>query len=182
MIHPWWSPSSSDLDHLEMIRCHFDRGMRDHAFFLQMLPTERCFASQDKSLLGITCLYKDISHESFGTCFRIGSPNFHADIACSGCQLGFGSCGISSSGSPAVTTTSVAAKPISTDGSCSTNGRTCLGSSSGNCCSASNYCGNSADYCGTGRCRGVCHFFAVATFASCPTGNKSTAEIPRLSK
>ena len=66
----------------------------------------------------------------------------------SGCQPGFGLCGSTSSSAPASSTS--AAIPISTDGSCSTNGRTCLGSAFGNCCSASNYCGTSAAYCSTG--------------------------------
>lgn len=39
---------------------------------------------------------------------------------------------------------------ITTDGSCGTNGRTCMGSRFGDCCSASGYCGKTTDYCGTG--------------------------------
>ncbi|PSK60533.1 Chitin deacetylase [Elsinoe australis] len=40
--------------------------------------------------------------------------------------------------------------PTTSDGQCGANGRTCLGSFSGNCCSQWGWCGSGADYCGTG--------------------------------
>ncbi|EPE35195.1 LysM [Glarea lozoyensis ATCC 20868] len=54
-------------------------------------------------------------------------------------------------GKPTTTKTSVTPAPtgklISEDGICGFNGRTCVGSQFGNCCSKNFYCGSSLDYC-----------------------------------
>ena len=54
-----------------------------------------------------------------------------------GCQNAFGVC---NGGSAA----------ISTDRNCSKNGKTCKGSTYGDCCSVANYCGKSSAHCGSG--------------------------------
>jgi hypothetical protein len=54
-----------------------------------------------------------------------------------GCQNAFGVC---NGGSAA----------ISTDRNCSKNGKTCKGSTYGDCCSVANYCGKSSTHCGSG--------------------------------
>ncbi|KAL5118358.1 hypothetical protein ACEQ8H_003707 [Pleosporales sp. CAS-2024a] len=51
--------------------------------------------------------------------------------------------------------TSPAAKPISTDTRCGSQygGTTCAGSAGGDCCSIFAYCGSSSDYCSSQRCQ-----------------------------
>ncbi|KAK1532870.1 uncharacterized protein CCOS01_04853 [Colletotrichum costaricense] len=54
----------------------------------------------------------------------------------SGCQDLFGTCGATTN--------------ISSDGQCGSNGKTCLGSTFGDCCSSGGYCGTSSDHCDAG--------------------------------
>ncbi|KAG7102490.1 hypothetical protein HYQ44_018300 [Verticillium longisporum] len=116
---------------------------------------------------------------SFGTCTTTGSDNISTDGSCgkngktckgstfgdccssggfcdccsssgfcgkstdhcgAGCQSSFGTC-------------TTGAGSVSTDGSCGKNGKTCKGSTFGDCCSANGFCGKSSDHCGTG-CQG----------------------------
>ncbi|GAB7351890.1 hypothetical protein MBLNU459_g2434t2 [Dothideomycetes sp. NU459] len=45
------------------------------------------------------------------------------------------------------------AQPVSKDGTCGTyNGKTCVGSIFGSCCSSLGYCGDSSEYCSTSSC------------------------------
>ncbi|KAF7532454.1 hypothetical protein G7054_g7955 [Neopestalotiopsis clavispora] len=99
---------------------------------------------------------KTCKGSTFGDCCSAsGYCGKGGDYCDAGCQASFGTC---STGSTA----------ISTDGSCSTNGKTCTGSSFGNCCSSSNYCGATAGHCGTGCQAG----FGTCTTAT--TNNIST--------
>ncbi|ETS74682.1 hypothetical protein PFICI_13166 [Pestalotiopsis fici W106-1] len=81
---------------------------------------------------------KTCKGSTFGDCCSssgyCGSTSDHCSV---GCQSSFGTCDSGSAN-------------ISTDGSCSKNGKTCKGSTFGDCCSASNYCGKTTDHCGTG--------------------------------
>lgn len=91
---------------------------------------------------------------SYGDCCSqygwCGSSDGHCKA---GCQNAFGTCAggtpttIKTSTKPAPTPT----KSVSKDATCGSNngGSTCLGSSFGNCCSASGWCGSTSDYCGS---------------------------------
>ncbi|KAF9777038.1 hypothetical protein IL306_004688 [Fusarium sp. DS 682] len=63
-----------------------------------------------------------------------GKESGHCDA---GCQSAFGSC-------------NNAAGNIFTDGQCGKNGKTCKGSTFGDCCSPQGWCGKEKDHCGTG--------------------------------
>jgi hypothetical protein len=78
------------------------------------------------------------ANATFGACCSSSGWCGDSTAHCSaGCQSKFGYC---ESGSDTVTT----------DGSCGSNGKTCKGSTAGNCCSVANYCGNTAAHCGSG--------------------------------
>ncbi|WQF76399.1 Putative chitin-binding, type 1, NodB domain, glycoside hydrolase/deacetylase, beta/alpha-barrel [Colletotrichum destructivum] len=131
---------------------------------------------------------------AFGNCCSqynfCGSTSGHCGT---GCQSAFGTCNAgssSSAGSSASSSTgsssrsssaaaggsstasSTGALPTSSllasiNGECGgLNGRTCLGTSFGNCCSQYDYCGNSAAHCGTG-CK--------SAFGTCNAGSSSSA-------
>ncbi|TVY68383.1 Lectin-B [Fusarium oxysporum f. sp. cubense] len=89
-----------------------------------------------------------------------GKETGHCDA---GCQSAFGSC-------------NSAAGNISTDGQCGKNGKTCKGSTFGDCCSPQGWCGKEKDHCGTG-CQsgfGTCDASAgnVSTDGSCGKNGK----------
>ncbi|RYO95142.1 hypothetical protein DL764_007744 [Monosporascus ibericus] len=74
---------------------------------------------------------------TFGACCSSGDWCGDTSANCStGCQSLFGTCSAPSN--------------VSSDGSCGSNGKICLGSGLGDCCSSSNYCGSSTAHCGTG--------------------------------
>ncbi|CBX96933.1 hypothetical protein LEMA_P100640.1 [Plenodomus lingam JN3] len=93
---------------------------------------------------------------SFGNCCSqygwCGSSAAHCGASC---NSAFGTCtgttkpvSSKASSAPAATPTSL---KVSTDATCGgKTGNTCLGSTFGQCCSASGYCGSTAAYCGTG--------------------------------
>ncbi|KAL0938384.1 agglutinin Isolectin 1 [Colletotrichum truncatum] len=89
---------------------------------------------------------------TFGNCCSkwgyCGSTDGHC---LNDCQSSFGDC----------SSITVGGKDVSQDGACGgTNGRTCQGSTFGDCCSKWGYCGSSNDHCGTdcqtsfGKCNG----------------------------
>ncbi|KAM9874215.1 hypothetical protein VDGL01_11718 [Verticillium dahliae] len=120
---------------------------------------------------------------SFGTCTTAGSDNISTDGSCGkngktckgstfgdccssggfcgkstdhcgpGCQTLFGTC-------------TAGAGSISTDGACGKNGKTCKGSTFGDCCSSSGFCGKSTDHCGAG---------CQSSFGTCTTGAGSVS-------
>ena len=110
--------------------------------------------------MGYTCIgfVQGECCSSHGFC---GSTVDHCGV---GCVPSSGKCGIQSSSSRAVTTTSKPAstktsssaastptKKVSTDGTCGgTNGFTCQGSTFGNCCSVAGWCGATSAYCDAG--------------------------------
>ncbi|GJC94983.1 chitin recognition protein [Colletotrichum higginsianum] len=127
---------------------------------------------------------------AFGNCCSqynfCGSTSGHCGT---GCQSAFGTCNAGSSSSAgssagsssrsssaaaggSSTASSTGALPTSSllasvNGECGgLNGRTCLGTSFGNCCSQYDYCGNSAAHCGTG-CK--------SAFGTCNAGSSSSA-------
>ncbi|KAL3418148.1 hypothetical protein PVAG01_09863 [Phlyctema vagabunda] len=75
---------------------------------------------------------------TFGTCCSTngwcGTTDGHCD-ASAGCQAGFGTCNTGN---------------ISTDGQCGANGKTCVGSGFGNCCSKTGWCGSDVNFCAQG--------------------------------
>jgi hypothetical protein len=87
----------------------------------------------------------------FGNCCsQYGWCGSSGDHCGTGCNSSFGTC---SGGS-------APAKPVSTDGTCgSQGGKTCAGSTFGNCCSLYGWCGSTADHCGSGcdRTSGTCN-------------------------
>ncbi|KAF2671736.1 glycoside hydrolase/deacetylase [Microthyrium microscopicum] len=88
---------------------------------------------------GFTC-----KGSQFGGCCSVngwcGSSTAHCGT---GCQSGFGTCGITPTGGKG--------KPVSLDASCGgVNGFTCIGSEFGSCCSPAGYCGSTSAYCSTG--------------------------------
>ncbi|KAI6750793.1 hypothetical protein HG530_014243 [Fusarium avenaceum] len=75
----------------------------------------------------------------FGDCCSAsGWCGDKTDHCGAGCQNVFGKCTASDSGD------------ISVDGSCGKNGKTCKGSSFGDCCSADGHCGKTDDHCSAG--------------------------------
>ncbi|KAK4675335.1 hypothetical protein QC764_0076980 [Podospora pseudoanserina] len=81
---------------------------------------------------------KTCTGSGFGNCCSSsGNCGGTVDHCAVGCQPSFGTC-LSGSGS------------ISTDGKCGSNGKTCVGSAFGNCCSATGNCGGTANHCGQG--------------------------------
>ncbi|KAM0344841.1 hypothetical protein ACHAPU_007223 [Fusarium lateritium] len=97
---------------------------------------------------------------SYGDCCSLqgwcGSTPGHCGT---GCQDKFGTC------DPAVDIGT-----MTTDGSCGANGKTCTGSTYGDCCSGSGYCGKEAGYCGTG-CQSA---FGICPGANSDSGNMTT--------
>lgn len=91
---------------------------------------------------------------TFGNCCSInGWCGSTSDYCGTGCQAGFGTCGV---GSAVSSTTATASAPaasstvVSTDGTCGgTNAYTCQGSTFGNCCSQYGWCGSTSAYCAT---------------------------------
>jgi peptidoglycan/xylan/chitin deacetylase (PgdA/CDA1 family) len=92
---------------------------------------------------------KTCANSAFGNCCsQYGWCGSSGDHCGTGCNSGFGTCGGGGS-SPAP-----APVGVSTDGTCgSQGGKTCAGSSFGNCCSEYGWCGSAAGHCGTG-CNG----------------------------
>jgi peptidoglycan/xylan/chitin deacetylase (PgdA/CDA1 family) len=86
---------------------------------------------------------KTCANSVFGNCCsQYGWCGSSGDHCGTGCNASFGNC--SGGGS-------APAKPVSTDGTCgSQGGKTCRGSAFGNCCSLYGWCGSSADHCGSG--------------------------------
>ncbi|KAK7193611.1 hypothetical protein DPSP01_000163 [Paraphaeosphaeria sporulosa] len=98
----------------------------------------------------------------FGNCCsQAGWCGTTTDHCGTGCQSLFGTCGgdgsslavssIVSSVAASVSSAAPAASAtaVSTDGQCG-NGKTCKGSTFGNCCSPAGWCGSTDAYCGTG--------------------------------
>ncbi|KAI0123329.1 hypothetical protein BJ170DRAFT_713483 [Xylariales sp. AK1849] len=93
---------------------------------------------------------KTCKGSTFGDCCSSG--NFcgkTTDYCETGCQTAFGTC-------------TTVTNNISTDGACSKNGKTCKGSTFGDCCSSSGYCGKTTDHCGAG---------CIAAFGTCDSGS-----------
>ncbi|KAM0369850.1 hypothetical protein ACHAPY_010874 [Fusarium culmorum] len=91
---------------------------------------------------------KTCKGSSFGDCCSIGDwcgKTSHCDA---GCQSKFGTCNSEASN-------------ISTDGYCGKNGKTCKGSTYGDCCSAQGYCGK------TNHCEAGCQ----SKFGTCNAGS-----------
>ncbi|EPE30838.1 Plant lectins/antimicrobial peptide [Glarea lozoyensis ATCC 20868] len=105
---------------------------------------------------------------AFGDCCSksgfCGATSTFCDAA-QGCQAGFGSCTASTSN-------------ISTDGSCGKNGKTCKGSTYGDCCSTSGFCGTGDAFCSAaqgcqanfGTCTGSDN---ISTDGSCGKNGKT---------
>ncbi|KAH7117300.1 hypothetical protein EDB81DRAFT_952826 [Dactylonectria macrodidyma] len=111
---------------------------------------------------------KTCKGSTFGDCCSssgfCGATSGHCSA---GCQSGFGTC-------------STGAGDISTDGSCGKNGKTCTGSTFGDCCSSSGFCGGATDHCGAG-CQasfGTCGSGSgtISTDGSCGTKNGKTCK------
>ncbi|KAI9150838.1 Lectin-B [Paramyrothecium foliicola] len=92
---------------------------------------------------------KTCKGSTYGACCSAQGFCGDKDHCDAGCQANFGSC---NSG----------AGNISTDGACGKNGKTCKGSSFGQCCSAHGFCGGSTDFCGAG---------CQASFGTCSSGS-----------
>ncbi|KXH60609.1 hypothetical protein CNYM01_00086 [Colletotrichum nymphaeae SA-01] len=80
---------------------------------------------------------KTCQGSKFGDCCSSGGfCGTSKDHCQAGCQSQFGTCG--------------AEDNVSTDGTCGTNGKTCKGSSFGDCCSSTGFCGKSTAHCDAG--------------------------------
>ena len=108
-------------------------------------PTTKVTTDGQCGANGATCL-----GATFGNCCSSSGWCGTSDAHCgTGCQAGFGNCGIVSKTTTA--TPPGATKTVSTDATCGgAGGFTCQGSAFGNCCSASGWCGKETAYCGTG--------------------------------
>ncbi|KAI6754647.1 hypothetical protein HG530_012399 [Fusarium avenaceum] len=104
-------------------------------------PSNITFDGQCGPANGKICL-----DSGYGNCCSVdgwcGSETTHCGA---GCQKGFGNCTLTNAGD------------ISTDGFCGKNGKTCKGSTFGDCCSAEGYCGKD------GHCDAGCQ----SKFGSC---------------
>ncbi|KAK6857967.1 hypothetical protein PG995_005666 [Apiospora arundinis] len=81
---------------------------------------------------------KTCKGSTFGDCCSSSGYCGKTSTHCgAGCQSSFGTCD-SGAGS------------VSTDGNCGKNGKTCVGSTFGSCCSSNGYCGNTNTHCGQG--------------------------------
>ncbi|KAF5024579.1 hypothetical protein F66182_3342 [Fusarium sp. NRRL 66182] len=109
---------------------------------------------------GKTCL-----GSKYGDCCSSNNSCGKTDAHCltsSACQPKFGTC--------------TGAENVSTDGSCGANGKTCLGSKYGDCCSSSGFCGGTDDFCGAncqakfGKCGTASN---ISTDGSCGKNGKT---------
>ncbi|TLD21132.1 hypothetical protein PspLS_09238 [Pyricularia sp. CBS 133598] len=123
--------------------------------------------SQDATCGSITML--TCQGSAFGNCCSKNGYCGSTYVYCgTGCQAGFGSCGLNST---VTNSTSPSSQQVSLDGTCG-NGITCQGSGFGDCCSPNGWCGSSDAYCGTGcqpdsgMCGGAIIGTATATTAS----------------
>ncbi|KAF2133236.1 carbohydrate esterase family 4 protein [Dothidotthia symphoricarpi CBS 119687] len=90
----------------------------------------------------------------------LGDPEANWYRSGTGSAVSTTAAGSTSTSAPASTATA-----ISTDGLCGgTSGKTCKGSTFGNCCSQYGYCGSTTDHCSTG---------CQSTFGTCGTGSSS---------
>ncbi|KPM40558.1 hypothetical protein AK830_g5977 [Neonectria ditissima] len=107
---------------------------------------------------------KTCKGSTFGDCCSstgyCGSSNDHCKA---GCQPQYGTCSEEDN--------------ISTDGSCGKNGKTCKGSTFGDCCSSSGYCGKASEHCGAGcnSAFGTCDASAgaISTDGTCNKNGKT---------
>ncbi|ESZ99231.1 keratin-associated protein 5-4 [Sclerotinia borealis F-4128] len=94
---------------------------------------------------------------TFGACCSAngfcGNTAAHCAIG-GGCQSLFGTCS--------------AANNITSDGSCGSNGKICLESGFGNCCSSNGFCGDSTTHCGPG---------CQVSFGNCTSADNQVLEI-----
>lgn len=92
---------------------------------------------------------KTCTNSSFGNCCSaFGWCGSSTDHCGTGCNSSFGTC---SNGGGSTTPTPAPSKPVSTDGTCGTQGgATCAGSTFGDCCSQYGWCGSSTGHCGSG--------------------------------
>jgi hypothetical protein len=100
----------------------------------------------------------------FGDCCSVHGWCGSAPEYCSpmnGCQVDYGTC--------IADTLDSSGLVVSQDGSCG-NGKTCLGSALGNCCSSNGWCGGSGDYCGTGCQAAFGSCVAVSQDGTCGNG------------
>ncbi|KAJ3547832.1 hypothetical protein NM208_g1312 [Fusarium decemcellulare] len=111
---------------------------------------------------------KTCKGSTFGDCCSSSGYCGKTSTHCgAGCNSAFGTC-------------DAAAGDISTDGSCGKNGKTCKGSTFGDCCSSTGYCGKSSDHCGAGcnSAFGTCDEGAgnISTDGSCGPKNGKTCK------
>ncbi|KAK4135981.1 carbohydrate-binding module family 18 protein, partial [Trichocladium antarcticum] len=109
---------------------------------------------------------KTCTGSTFGTCCSPAGSCGGTSAHCgAGCQGIFGTCNPGS-------------ENISTDGRCGTaNGKTCIGSGLGGCCSATGYCGNDPVHCGQGcqtNYASQCRTNNISTDSKCGTANGKT--------
>ncbi|KAF2714866.1 carbohydrate-binding module family 18 protein [Pleomassaria siparia CBS 279.74] len=99
-------------------------------------PTNKISTDGQCGTNGLTCL-----GTSFGNCCSSSNWCGSSDAHCgTGCQSGFGNCGIVSPTTTTSAPTPGATQIISTDATCgSTGGFTCQGSAFGNCCSSAGW-------------------------------------------
>ncbi|RXG42984.1 hypothetical protein VDGE_10527 [Verticillium dahliae] len=91
------------------------------------------------------------TNSTFGACCSSGNWCGDSSAHCgTACQSAFGTCAGESN--------------ISSDGKCGPNGKICLGSGFGDCCSSSGWCGGAAEHCGTG---------CQTAFGNCTAGSGS---------
>jgi len=113
------------------------------------------FAQDGDTCLGIVDKYGTFTLANFY------SWNSAVGSSCTALKAGFYYC-VGVPGTPTTTTRlpTTTGQPISVDGICGFNGRTCVGSKFGNCCSKNYYCGSTLDYCAvSGGC--------LAAFGNC---------------
>ncbi|EEY17148.1 keratin-associated protein 5-4 [Verticillium alfalfae VaMs.102] len=91
------------------------------------------------------------TNSTFGACCSSGNWCGDSSAHCgTACQSAFGTCAGESN--------------VSSDGKCGSNGKICLGSGFGDCCSSSGWCGGAAEHCGTG---------CQTAFGNCTAGSGS---------
>ncbi|KAH7304502.1 hypothetical protein BKA65DRAFT_416224 [Rhexocercosporidium sp. MPI-PUGE-AT-0058] len=116
-----------------------------------------CTGSNDVSVNGLCAKNgKTCKGSTFGDCCSSSGFCGASSTHCSaGCQTKFGTC-------------TTGTGNISTDGACGKNGKTCKGSTFGDCCSPNGFCGKSTDHCNAG---------CQATFGTCTSGSSGSISI-----
>ncbi|TQN71228.1 Chitin deacetylase [Colletotrichum shisoi] len=138
-----------------------------HFFFFYFLVADQCFIVFHTIEHWLCLKLKDLNFKLADQRFFVFHTIKHRlclKLTSSASSSGTGTRSATGSSSAASSTST---RPVSTNGECgSGNGRQCVGSAFGNCCSQYNFCGSTSGHCGTG---------CQSAFGTCNAGSSSSA-------